>query len=74
MILKRVRNIKHAARKGCCTPLIGRQKQADLLEFEASLVFRASSRTGKATERNLSQKKRGGGEEGGRRERGGVGK
>jgi hypothetical protein len=31
---------------------LGRQKQADLCEFEASLVCTVSSRTAKATERN----------------------
>ena len=34
-------------------PALGRQRQADLCEFQASLVYRVSSRTGsKATERN----------------------
>jgi hypothetical protein len=38
-----------------CTPLIatcGRQRQADLWAFEASLVYRMSSRTARATQRN----------------------
>jgi hypothetical protein len=37
------------------TPLIlalGRQRQADIHEFEASLVYRVSSRTAIATQRN----------------------
>jgi hypothetical protein len=34
------------------TPALNRQRQADLCDFEASLVYRASSRTAKATERN----------------------
>ena len=41
------------------TPLIpafGRQSQTDLCEFEASLVFRVSSRTTRATRRNLVSK------------------
>jgi hypothetical protein len=38
-----------------CTPLIlalRRQRQADLFEFEASLVYRVSYRTARATQRN----------------------
>jgi hypothetical protein len=31
------------------TPALRRQRQADLYEFEASLVYRASSRTARAT-------------------------
>jgi hypothetical protein len=31
---------------------MGRQRQVDLCEFKASLVYRASSRTAKATQRN----------------------
>lgn len=41
------------------TPLIlalKRQKPADLCEFKASVLYRLSSRTDKATQRNLSQK------------------
>ena len=38
-------------------PSIGRQRQADLCEFEASLVYRASSRTARATQRNPVSKK-----------------
>ena len=35
-------------------PAIGRQRQMDLCEFNADLVYRASTRTGfKATQRNL---------------------
>ena len=33
-------------------PALGRQKQADLCEFEASLVYKASSRTARAIQRN----------------------
>ena len=33
-------------------PVLGRQKQADLCEFKASLVYRVSSRTVKATQRS----------------------
>ena len=31
---------------------LGRQRQADLCEFEGSLVYRASSRTARAMQRN----------------------
>ena len=34
-----------------------KQKQEDLSEFEASLVYRASSRTARATQRNPVLKK-----------------
>ena len=43
------------------TPLIlilWRQRQADLCEFKASLVYRASSRTARATQRNPVLKKK----------------
>ena len=33
-------------------PALRSQRQVDLYEFEAILVYRASSRTAKATERN----------------------
>jgi hypothetical protein len=33
-------------------PALGRQRQEDLCEFEASLVYRVSSRTARATQRN----------------------
>ena len=33
-------------------PALGRQKQENLCEFEASLVYRVSSRTARATQRN----------------------
>ena len=42
-----------------CTPLIpalGRQRQADLCEFEASLVYRESSRTARAEKSCLKSK------------------
>ena len=38
-------------------PSIGRQRQEDLCEFEASLVYRASSRTARATSEIWFQKK-----------------
>jgi hypothetical protein len=34
-------------------PALERQRQAEFYEFEASLTYRASSRTAKATQRNL---------------------
>ena len=37
---------------------VGRQRQTDLCEFEASLVNRASSRTARATQRNPVSEKR----------------
>jgi hypothetical protein len=36
--------------------VLGRQKQADLCEFEASLLYRDISRIAKAMQRSLSQK------------------
>jgi hypothetical protein len=39
-------------------PALGRQKQVDLCESEASLVYRASFRIARATERNYVSKKR----------------
>ena len=33
-------------------PVFGRQRQADLCEFEASLAYRVSSRTMRSTQRN----------------------
>jgi hypothetical protein len=47
------------ARKWWCTPLIpylGRQRQMDLSEFEANLVYRASSRIDRATQINHQMK------------------
>ena len=38
-------------------PSIGRQKQVDLCEFRASLVYRVSSRTAMATEKSCLGKK-----------------
>ena len=38
-------------------PALGRQRQVDLCEFEASLV-KASSRTARATQRTLTRKRR----------------
>ena len=40
-------------------PALGRQRPVDLCEFEASLVYRESSRIARAgAQRNLSRKKR----------------
>ena len=39
-------------------PALGRQKQADLCEFEASLIYRVSSRTARAIHRNPVSKKK----------------
>jgi hypothetical protein len=38
-------------------PALGRQRQVDLDEFEASLVYRMSSRTARATQRKPCLKK-----------------
>jgi len=35
-------------------PALRRQRQVDLCEFKASLVYRVSSRTGRAAQRNMS--------------------
>jgi hypothetical protein len=46
---------KSSSRAVVATPLIpalGRQRQVDLYEFEVSLIYRASSRTVKATQRD----------------------
>lgn len=37
---------------------LGRQKQATLYEFEASLNYKDSSRTARATQRNLLSRKK----------------
>ena len=37
-------------------PALGRQRQVDLCQFEASLIYRGSSRTARATQRNLVSK------------------
>ena len=39
-------------------PSTGEAEQVDLCEFEASLVYRVSSRTARATERPFLEKKR----------------
>jgi hypothetical protein len=39
-------------------PVVGRQRLANLCEFKASLVYRVSSRTEKATQRNPVSKKK----------------
>jgi hypothetical protein len=63
-------NVKHKERLfkntfkshmwGCTplTPALRRQRQVDLCGFEASLVYRASSRTARATQRNPLLKKK----------------
>jgi hypothetical protein len=38
-------------------PALGRQKQGDLCEFKASLVYRVSFRTAKDIQRNLDSRK-----------------
>ena len=38
------------------TPTLRRQSQVGFYDFEASLVYRASSRTTRATQRNLVSK------------------
>jgi hypothetical protein len=38
-------------------PALGTQRQADICEFEASLVYRVSSRAARATQRNPVSKK-----------------
>ena len=37
-------------------PTLRRQRQVDLCEFEVSLVYKASSRTARATQRNPARK------------------
>ena len=37
---------------GCSITALGRQRQAELCKFKASLVYRATSSTAKATKRN----------------------
>jgi hypothetical protein len=37
-------------------PALRRQRQVDLSEFKANLVYRASSKTAKATQRNPASK------------------
>jgi hypothetical protein len=43
---------KNKGQAWCYTPLIPQQSHADLCEFQASLVYRMSSRTARATQRN----------------------
>jgi hypothetical protein len=40
------------------TPAIGRKRQVDLCEFKASLIYKASFRIAKATQRNHVLKKK----------------
>jgi hypothetical protein len=40
------------------TPALERQRQPDLWEFEASLVYRVSTRTARATQRKPVKKKK----------------
>lgn len=42
-------------------PASGRWRQADLCEYEASLVYKVSTRRARATQRNPGSKKKGGG-------------
>jgi hypothetical protein len=37
-------------------PALGRQRQVDLCEFQAYLLYRVSSKIARATQKNLSQK------------------
>jgi hypothetical protein len=39
-------------------PALGKQREADLCEFEASLVYRVSARTARTTQKAMSQEKR----------------
>jgi hypothetical protein len=39
-------------------PALRRQREVDISEFEASLVYRVSSRTARATQRNPVSKKK----------------
>lgn len=39
-----------AMRAGTFSPALGRQRQGDLFEFEASLVYTVDSRTARATQ------------------------
>ena len=39
-------------------PALGRQRQANLYEFKANLVYRVNSRTTRVTQRNPSSKKK----------------
>ena len=53
--MSRIKSITVASRWWWRIPLIsalGRQKQVDLCEFEASLAYRVSSRTVRDTQRN----------------------
>ena len=55
MNLESMINDKHLAWPWWCTPLIpalSKQRKVDLCEFETSLVYRASSRTARATQRS----------------------
>jgi hypothetical protein len=49
------KNNQQARMWGCTLliPALGRQRQAEFCEFKASLVYRVSSRTARATQRDL---------------------
>ena len=53
-------------------PALGRQSQADLYEFEASLIYRVSSKTARDTQRNNRTERGGWGEEREKREISGL--
>jgi hypothetical protein len=56
VMISQPQNNKNLAGQWWSKPLIpapGRQRQVDLCEFKASLVYRVSPRTGRATQRNL---------------------
>jgi hypothetical protein len=48
---------KLVRRRTLLVPALGKHKQVDLCEFEASLVYKASSRTAMATHRNTVSKR-----------------
>ncbi|CAO2601305.1 Dol-P-Man:Man(7)GlcNAc(2)-PP-Dol alpha-1,6-mannosyltransferase [Lemmus lemmus] len=47
---------KSSGKPGGLIPALGMQRQADICEFEGNLVYRASSRTAKATQRDPASK------------------
>ena len=61
MIKQVIYHIVAIARQWWCKPLVPaleRQRQAEFLEFEASLIYRVSSTTARATQRNTISKKK----------------